>query len=158
MTYNSDEAARLVGVSASTIRNWCKAFANDLSDGANPPPGNERRLTQDDIAKLQRVKMWRDNRRTPQEIARLLQAVATEEPAHIVIDAPTPQEAHSDALLLPAVISDMQSRLQALERERVAQARQLTRRAVRYARLEGAIVATLAGAFVLWVWWLLMGL
>lgn len=157
MTYNPDEAAPLVGVSANTIRGWCKLYADELSAGANPPPGNERRLTQEDIAKLQRVKAWRDDRMPPQEIARLLQAAATaDEQAHIVIDAtPTPQERQGEVLLLSAVITDIQVRLQALERERVVQARKLEGRAIRWARLEGAVIALLAGGFVLWILWLL---
>jgi DNA-binding transcriptional MerR regulator len=160
MTYIPDEAAPLVGVAASTIRNWCKTFANELSPGANPPSGNERRLTQEDVAKLQRVKAWRDNRLPPQEITRLLQAAATaDDLTHIVIDAtPTAQEGQGEALLLPAVISDIQTRLQALERDRVVQARQLSHKAVRYARLEGAAVALMAGGFVMYLWWLLMGI
>lgn len=107
-TYNPDQAVPLIGVAANTIRGWCKLYASELSPGANPPPGNERRLTQEDVAKLQRVKAWRDSRLPPQEIARLLQAAATaDEQAHIVIDAmPTPQEAQGETLLLPSVITE----------------------------------------------------
>lgn len=90
----------------------------------------------------------------------MLQAAATaESQTHIVIDAtPNAQDGQGEAILLPAVISDMQTRLQALERDRVVQARQLSRRAVRYARLEGAAIALLAGGFVMYLWWLLMGI
>lgn len=133
--YNPDEAAPMIGISANTVRGWCKLYADELSPGANPSPGNERRLTQEDIAKLQRVKAWRDSRLPPQEIARLLQAAATgNEQAHIVIDAtPSSQEGQGEAYLLPAVITDIQARLQALERERVVQARKLEGRAIRCA-------------------------
>lgn len=162
-TWNPDEAVPLVGKAANTIRGWCKLYASVLSAGANPPAGNERRLTREDIAKLQRVKQWRDERRPPQEITRLLQAAANDlEAAHIVIDAtPNAQDRQGEALLLPAVISDLQgdivdvrTRLQALERKDEEQEHKLEERERRWARLEGAAIALLAGGFVLWVWYL----
>lgn len=117
MSYNPDEAAPVVGVSANTIRGWCKTYTTELSAGANPPKGEERRLTQEDVAKLQRVKQWRDERRPPQEIARLLQAAATaDDLAHLVIEATTkPQEAQGDDILLPVVLSGIDARFRALE-------------------------------------------
>lgn len=118
-TYNPDQAVPLVGVAANTIRGWCKLYADELSPGANPPSGNERRLTQEDVAKLQRVKGWRDSRLPPQEITRLLQAAATtNEQTHIVIEAtPTAQEGQGEALGLQIILSSHQSQLDEMRQE-----------------------------------------
>lgn len=156
-TYNPDQAAPLIGASASTVRNWCKTYGDQLSEGAKPPTGTERRLTTDDIAKLQRVKVWRDHRLPPQEIARLLQAAAsTGQPSTITIDAtPQPrqdaQEAAGDALLLPVVLSSIErrqdatdARLQSLERALATVEQRQTER--HNALITGLVVG---GAFVL---------
>lgn len=115
-TYTPEQAAAIVGnVSASTVRNWCKVYAEVLSAGANPPTGTERRLTQEDVAILQQVKLLRDNRMPPNVIVATLQQAATT-PAPLTIDAtPTPstsaQDAHSDALLLPVVVDTINKRI-----------------------------------------------
>lgn len=59
-TYTPTEAAAIIGVSASQVRNWCTQFADYLSTDANPAPGQTRTLTQADVATLQRVKELRD--------------------------------------------------------------------------------------------------
>jgi DNA-binding transcriptional MerR regulator len=121
-TYNPEQAAAAIGnVSASTIRNWCKVYDVVLSPGANPPLGTERRLTQQDVTRLQQIKVMRDNRRTVDEIVAALQRAATNEAVHITIDAPrtlpqNAQEAPESTLLLPAALSSMNERFAAIER------------------------------------------
>jgi DNA-binding transcriptional MerR regulator len=53
--YTVTEAAAIIAVSASQVRNWCAQFADYLSDQANPAPGQARALTAADVATLQRV-------------------------------------------------------------------------------------------------------
>lgn len=53
--YTVTEAAAVVGVSTSQIRNWCTQFADYLSAQATPPAGQSRTLTAADVATLQRV-------------------------------------------------------------------------------------------------------
>lgn len=171
--YNPDQASPLVGAAASTIRNWCKTYADHLSAGANPPPGNERRLTQQDVAKLQQVKVWRDERRSAQEIATLLQAAATaNEPTHLTIDvAPTPppnaQEGRGDDLLLPVALSSIQSRQDATDDRVAAMQRQLETlaeeqraqmlQAIKWAEWRGALWAALLCGLLLFAWLLVNG-
>ena len=137
--YNPDQASPLIGVSASTLRNWCKTYADELSEGANPPIGTERRLTQQDVAKLQQVKVWRDNRMSTQEIKRLLQAAASaNEPAPLIVNAPqspqTTQGARSDDLPLAIVLSSIEKRYDATDAH-------LATTDARLATLEKAIAA-----------------
>jgi DNA-binding transcriptional MerR regulator len=121
-TFNPDQAAIVIGASASTIRNWCKVYAGELSKGANPPTGTERRLTQQDVAKLQQVKVSRDNRIGVDEIIKQLQAAANDnQVVPFTVDvAPTshmaPQEGQGEALYLPTVITTLQGRMDAMER------------------------------------------
>lgn len=45
----------MIGVSVSSLRNYCSTFAQFLSAEAAPAAGKERRLSQHDVAILQRV-------------------------------------------------------------------------------------------------------
>jgi DNA-binding transcriptional MerR regulator len=169
-SYTPDQAAAMVGTSPTSIRNWCKDFAGHLSTEANPQPGQKRRLTQQDVAKLQQVKLWRNNGRSTDEIATLLHLAATANgPARLTIDVvPTPpttaQEARSDDLLLPVALSNMQSQINATGDAVAAMQRQIDalarradaqdREAIWWARLEGAALALIAGAFLLFLLWL----
>lgn len=58
--YNVSQAAAVVGVSPSSLRNWCKQYAAYLSPGATPTAGTERILTPADVATLQHIKAQRD--------------------------------------------------------------------------------------------------
>jgi DNA-binding transcriptional MerR regulator len=71
--YSPAQAAAIVGVSASTIRAWCKEFTDYLSAGATPAPGGERVLTAQDVAVLQQV---RELRTQGADVAAILQALA----------------------------------------------------------------------------------
>lgn len=119
-TYNPEQAAALIGgVSASTIRNWCKVYAAILSAGANPTTGTERRLTQQDVATLQQVKLLRDNRRSVDEIVAMLQQTATTPTLTIEATptpAPTAQDAPESTSLLTVALSSMASRQDATDK------------------------------------------
>ena len=163
-TYNPDQAAALIGASASTIRNWCKVYASELSEGANPPIGTERRLTQQDVAKLQQIKVWRDNRTPVQEIIRLLQAAASaNEPAQLTIDAiatptqpqahQTPQDASDGALAIITAHNTLQSRVDDLARhiervEAAARAQAQEARASQQERINMLVTGIVIGAVV----------
>ena len=58
--YNPAKASKEIGVTPNTVRLWCKSFADFLTPDANPPVGQERRLSQSDVAILQLVKECRD--------------------------------------------------------------------------------------------------
>ena len=60
VVYNVSQAAAIVGVSPSSLRNWCKQYAAHLSPSASPPAGSERVLTPADVATLQHIKAQRD--------------------------------------------------------------------------------------------------
>lgn len=51
--YSTAQAAKLAGVSEGTVRNYVRgAYAAHFSAGANPPAGQPRRLTDQDLALL----------------------------------------------------------------------------------------------------------
>lgn len=54
--YTPTAAAGIVGISVSSLRNWCVQFADHLSPESHPPAGHERKLSAQDLAILQRVK------------------------------------------------------------------------------------------------------
>lgn len=70
--YTPSEAAALIAVSPSTLRNWCGQFRQFLSAGATPEPGAERILTDRDVVILQRVKELRDHHVSYDQIAKEL--------------------------------------------------------------------------------------
>lgn len=122
-SFNPEQTAAAIGnISASTIRNWCKVYASILSDSANPTVGSERRLSEQDVAILQQVKLLRDNRMTADEIiATLQQAAAQSATRHITIEAtPQPTQTAQDApngdSLLPVALSSMASRQDATDK------------------------------------------
>lgn len=128
-SYNPDTAASMIGASPSTIRNWCKTYADQLSAAANPPLGQERRLLQSDVATLQQIKAMRDAGQRADDIRSLLQsAKVSGSDSQLTIDvaptpAPKPQEGQGDVLLLPAVLAGMDRRFEAIERRLEARER-----------------------------------
>ena len=52
--YSTAQAARLTGTSEGTVRNYVRApmYAGYFSEGANPPAGSPRRLSEADLAVL----------------------------------------------------------------------------------------------------------
>ncbi len=59
MTIKVTKAARLVGVSNTTIRNYSAEYAEFLSDHANPEQGKPRYFTQSDLAVFHTVTVLR---------------------------------------------------------------------------------------------------
>lgn len=72
--YTPSEAAALIKISPSSLRNWCGQFRKFLSAGATPEPGGERILTGRDVAVLQFVKERRDQHRGYDQIIAELEA------------------------------------------------------------------------------------
>lgn len=87
--YTTGRAAKVIGVSDSTIRGWARAFAAALSPGANPAKGQSRVFVASDLAIFELVKGWRaaDPLLSDNEIAdRLRQVPAGELRAGVVVD------------------------------------------------------------------------
>lgn len=165
--YNPEQTAAAIGnVSASTIRNWCKVYAAILSNGANPTAGRERRLSEQDVATLQQVKLLRDNRMTADEIVTTLQQAEAQAAArHITIEAtppptPTAQEGHSEAALLPVALSAMTGRQDATDKRVDALQQAIATLEQRQSERTDALVTGLliGGAVVLIVVALVMGM
>lgn len=133
--YNVSEAAALVGISPSSMRNWCTQFGAHLSAGASPGPGVERVLNDNDIAILQQIQQWRREHRPYEQIAGLLADLDTEalqpyielpatEEAPQEDQAPTePPQSPTEALTLAATFvhaldnhtAPLQARIEKLE-------------------------------------------
>lgn len=47
--YNLDQIANMYGTSNENARRWCIAFADFLSEGANPPDHRKRLMNNDDL-------------------------------------------------------------------------------------------------------------
>lgn len=76
--YTPTAAAAMIGISVSTLRNYCSQFKELLSPDAAPPAGTERRLTAQDVATLQRAKELRDQGMTTADIVATLQTEGTD--------------------------------------------------------------------------------
>jgi len=87
--YTVAQAAALAGVSPSSVRNWCAQFAQYLSSGASPAPGEERLLTGADVAILQQVAQWRAQRQGYDAILQQLADLSTEDLQPYIEVAPT---------------------------------------------------------------------
>lgn len=160
------QVAQRANVTGQTIRNFSTQYGQFLSAAARGEAG-PRLYDDEDVETLCTIAALRKSGVPSHEVMQRLRnhvapPIVDVNPQYSLNDPSTSPkvplnvtDAQGEALLLPAVISDLQTRLQALERDRVVQARQLTRRAVHMARIEGAIVALLAGAFLLYVLWLL---
>lgn len=118
--YTPTAAAGIVGISVSSLRNWCATFADHLSPDAHPAPGHERKLSAQDVAILQRVK---DLRGQGMETAAIKTALQTEDTTALqpFIEAvaaplaPTPPETPPQATEALRVVVAMNERIQAIE-------------------------------------------
>lgn len=79
-TYNPGRAAKQIGIPNSTLRLWCKTYGEFLSEGANPPAGEERRFTVADVEVLKAVAQLRNNGMLPPDIAQRLRNNAAGSP------------------------------------------------------------------------------
>jgi DNA-binding transcriptional MerR regulator len=118
--YTPTAAAAMIGISVSTLRNYCATFKSLLSPDAAPPAGTERRLTPADVATLQRVRELRDQGMAPADIVATLQATLQTEGTDTLqpyIDtqlapAPTPVPAP-----ITAPTTGLQTELQTIQRQ-----------------------------------------
>lgn len=77
-TFPPARASKQIGVPPNTLRSWCRAYAEFLSEGANPAQGEERRLTPGDVETLRSVAQLRANDIPPEDIiARLRENPST---------------------------------------------------------------------------------
>lgn len=97
--YSTVEAQPIVGLSLSSLRNYCEQFAPLLSADANPGLGIARRLTAQDVAILQRCKELRRMGQTVEQVIALIQAEDTTELAPYIDAAAT--QAPTTALEAP---------------------------------------------------------
>ena len=158
------EAAALIQISPSSLRSWCGTFAQFLSAGANPGPGSERLLNDQDIAILQRVKELRSQHLSYADVTARLQNEDTAElqpyidlqPATPVqTPTETPTEANLPAEYAIQIMASLDQRFNAL------QARIDTQESKNASRLTHLVFGFIAGVllcvFVLLVFWLLRG-
>lgn len=119
--YTPTAAAGLIGISVSTLRNYCSQFKELLSPDASPPAGQERRLTPADVATLQRARELRNQGMAPAEIVTTLRATlqmddtGTLQPyidAQVITTAPDPVESPT-----PLAMNSLQTELQIIQRQ-----------------------------------------
>lgn len=147
-TINPSRAAKQIGIPVSTLRLWCKVYAEFLSPGANPPTGEERRLTVADVETLQAVNQMRHNGMLPADIAQRLRinvaAGQQNAPQSIVaaVDVSTQAETSHDAIQAFLQRTDIDDRLREVDRrlERVESWRNMILIALVAALLGGALV------------------
>lgn len=78
MRYHTPKAAAaLLDISVSSLRNYCATYKAFLSADASPAPGSERRLSDQDVAILQRVVELKRQGMTTDAIVEALQTEDT---------------------------------------------------------------------------------
>ena len=132
MRYHTPKAAAaLLDISVSSLRNYCATYKAFLSADASPAPGTERKLSDHDIAVLQRI---RELRATGLDTAAIVEALQTEDTTTLqpYIDAatqpeplqpPTVATMPSDVLQAIQTIADdrydaLQRRIETMEAQR----------------------------------------
>lgn len=171
--YTPTAAAAMIGISVSSLRNYCSQFKELLSADASPPAGVERRLTPADVATLQRVKELRGQGMAPADIVATLQSrLQTEDTATLqpYIDStttdlkpaqaqPTAQElapATTQAIeLYSAILSHttaLQSRMDAMQAQIDSQARAGASRFTLF--VAGILIGLVVALIIVGVLWL----
>lgn len=171
--YTPTAAAAMIGISVSTLRNYCSQFKELLSPDAAPPAGTERRLTPADVATLQRVKELRGQGMAPAAIVATLQASLQTEDASTLqpyIDStttdfqpaqaqPTAQElvpATTQAIELYSAIlthtTALQSRMDAMQAQIDSQARAGASRFTLF--VAGILIGLVVALIIVGVLWL----
>lgn len=114
--YTPTAAAAMIGISVSTLRNYCSQFKELLSPDATPPAGGERRLMPADVATLQKVKELRDQGMAPAIILATLQTegVSTLQPYIDTQLAPAPAPVEAPII---APTNSLQIELQTIQRQ-----------------------------------------
>lgn len=158
------EIADALGVVPNTIRNYCRRYPSYLSASANPPSNGMRLFTTRDFNVLAFIHNAVNEGLNHDEISmQLAEKSFNSDGVDLIVglaevmpveETPKPQEGPEAPLLVSSAISDLQARMRAMERARALQEHKLEERERRWARLEGAVIALLAGGFVLWIWYL----
>jgi len=157
-TYSALQVARSAGISVSSVRGWCKDFADYLSPEANPEPGKVRVFNDDDLSVYVTVATLRKQQLSYDEIREKLESGERAEPLpqpdqpgpETVQDTPGASmatEAYTAALTLyeartnavESKVDDLHDRL--LDAEKRAAAAEAT--AVAAAKAEADLRATL---------------
>lgn len=168
MRYHTPKAAStLVGVSVSSLRNYCATFKDFLSAEATPPSGVERRLSDRDVAILQRVAELRSQGMTTDDIKAALQTEDTTDLQPYVDVAPvapalqpvapteSPQTGQNPIEIYAATlqaIGALQARMDALQAQQDSQAQAATGRVTLFA--VGVLVGLVLALIVVGVLWL----
>ena len=113
--FSPKAAAQVVGIGASTVRNWAGEYAEFLSPTANPGDGQPRSFTESDLAVLQVVKELRTREAlTAEQVLHRLRELPAGDLQQPYIEAPEqPAESPQDAqqprpdVQLPAVRVDV---------------------------------------------------
>ena len=166
--YSPTQAAAMVGVSASTIRAWCKEFSDYLSDNANPQPGTDRALLPGDVAILQKVKELREGgagivdilqalTESPTEALQpYIDSAVTHPPPLPITPTESPQQGPQAIELYATVLQSvgaLQARMDALQAQQDSQAQAATGRVTLFA--VGVLVGLVLALIVVGVLWLL---
>lgn len=144
--YTPKAAAALLNISVSSLRNHCATFGKYLSADASPAPGIERRLSDHDIAVLQRI---RELRATGLDTAGIVATLQTEDT--------TTLQPYIDAAIEPTKLQEApQAITTALQPTDILQALQVVAD-VRYNDLQRQIDAT-NGAMADRLQWFVLGI
>jgi DNA-binding transcriptional MerR regulator len=166
MKFRPADAAKEVGVTVNTIRNWCKDYAKFLSEGAQPGQGN-RVLSERDVEVFKYIAQLRkENMQQPQIVLRLRETrigqIVPAEPANNPTDEPAalqeaPQQALVPASLVIDTLRSIEARLTALEQSQRATDERLQPVEAQRLRFDAVwlvVAAFIAGLIVgLSVWW-----
>jgi hypothetical protein len=169
MKFRPADAAKEVSVTVNTIRNWCKDYAEFLSEGAKPGQGN-RALSERDIEVFKYIAQLRkENMQQPQIVLRLRETrigqIVPAEPTNNPTDEPTtvqaapidPLQAVVPASLVIDTLRSVEARLTALEQSQRATDERLQPVEAQRLRIDAVwlvVAAFIAGLIVgLSVWW-----
>lgn len=126
MRYHTPKAAAaLLDISVSSLRNYCATYKAFLSADASPAPGSERRLSDQDVAILQRVVELKRQGMTTDAIVEALQTedTTTLQP-YIDIQPTTTSPEPLQAPTVATMPADVLAALQVLADDRYSQLQQ----------------------------------
>ena len=152
-TLSPSRAARQVGVPPNTLRSWCRVYGEFLSAGANPPQGEERQLTAQDVEVLRAVAALRANELPIEDIQRRLRdnlPEALQTPLQSPATPTTGVEPMPGTSIAPAPSTALEAFLSANTRQLDDVARRVETVDARLARVESSrnLVLVAVAAFV----------
>ena len=99
MTHSPTQAAKLLGVSVTTVQRWSTWFARHLSAEAAPEAGQRRAFTEADIATFRRAQRMLQGGMTWQQVNSQLAVIAPdEEPEEAPPAGPSSEEHEAQGL------------------------------------------------------------